>query len=99
MTSKIVQVKPHVQDPDFPTRSLEHMHLKYIKSFAGNGVLFEFVDAPQEYIEMCKRKGLNHKVICLDRSDVFWHEKDWTNSSPVSSSPLSCYAAVKRNRR
>ena len=99
MASKIVQVKQNIHDPDFPALSLEYMYLKYLKSFNGNCVMFEFVDANQEYIEMCKREGLNHEVICLDRSDVLWHEKDWTQSERTSSPQLSCYYAVKRNRR
>jgi len=96
MTSKVVQVKSNVTDPDFPSLQLDHMYLEYKESFGPNRVLFKFVNANTEYISMCKREGLNHEVICLDRTDVLWHEKDW--EVPNKTPELSCYYAVKRNR-
>jgi len=96
MTSKVVQVKTHVTDPDFPSLSLGNLRMEYVKSFDSDRVLFKFLDAPKEYIELCKREGLNHEVICLDRDEVLWHEKDW--AVPNKTAVLASYYAVKRNR-
>ena len=96
MSSKIVQVKSNVNDPDFPSVSLEHLYMEYVKSFDSNIVLFKFVNAPKDYVEMCKRAGLDHKMICLNRSEVLWHKKDW--NIPKKTPNLSCYSTVKRNR-
>lgn len=115
MSSKVVQVKSHVIDPDFPSHKLAYKKLKYLKSVSPSRVLFKIITPSQNYIEMCKSHELDYNVICLNRNDVLWHEKDWTavNDEPeaeVSNSSyqnthktvdthLACYSTVKRGRK
>mgnify|MGYP001306389277 CR=1 FL=1 len=95
-SSKVVQVKSNVKDPDFPDFKLADKKLSYVKSVDSDRVLFKFISPSKEYIKMCKEYGLDHTKIELSRSDVRWHEKDWVNES---SNNLSCYEAVKARRR
>lgn len=94
MSSKIVQVKPNVLDPDFPDTNLGGCELKYIETYQGQ-IVFEFVKPSIIHIQRCKKSGLNPHYISLDRSEVFWNKKDWI-SIPAG---LSCYNTIKRRRR
>ena len=94
MSSKIVQVKSHVTDPDFPSFKLANRRLKYVKSLSSDKVLLKFISPSKEYMSMCEEYGLDHTKITLNRSDLNWHEKDWI----TDNTELSCYSSVKRNR-
>ena len=96
MSSTVVQVKSNVSDPDFPSLQLDNVFLKYVESFDSDRVLFKFIDNNPEYVKLCKSHGLNPELICLSRSEVLWHKKDW--NTPTATPDLSCYYAVKRNR-
>ena len=93
MSSKIVQVKSHVTDPDFPSFKLANRQLKYVKSLNSDQVLLKFISPSKEYIAMCDEFGLDYNI-SLSRSELHWHEKDWT----TDNTELSCYSSVKRNR-
>ena len=96
MMSTLVQVKPNVTDPDFPSLQLDNLYLEYVQSFNSNQVLFKFVDTNHQNLRFGIDSDLNPRVICLDRVDVLWHKKDWT--VPPATPSLSCYQAVKRSR-
>ena len=94
MSSKIVQVKSHVVDPDFPTLKLANKHLEYVKSLNSDQVLLKFITPSKEYIAMCDEFGLDYNI-ALSRSKLHWHEKDWN----TDIGELSCYSSVKRKRK
>lgn len=98
MSSKIVQVKPNVHDPDFSDLNLGGSKLKYIESHGGGSVLFKIMHPTATHIARCKTSELNPNYISLNRTEVFWHKKDWVSPGRTHSG-LSCYGAVKRGRR
>ena len=95
MSSKVVQVKSYVTDPDFPSFKLANRQLKYVKSLPSDKVLLKFISPSKEYMAMCDEYGLDHTKITLNRVDLNWHEKDWN----TDIGELSCYSSVKRNRK
>ena len=69
MSSKIVQVKSHVVDPDFPTLKLANKCLEYVKSLDYDQVLLKFITPSKEYIAMCDEFGLDYNI-ALSRSEL-----------------------------
>jgi len=98
MSSKIVQVRPDVSDPDFPSFNLENEFLEYVNSMPDSCSMFKFVTPSRELVNLCKSKGYNPNLICLSNSDVFWHEKDWFNKSTQKEVNLASYNIIKRKR-
>ena len=69
MSSKIVKVRPGVNDPDFPTFNLENQSLEYLKSIPNACSMFKFVSPIKELVKLCKSNGYNTELICLANSD------------------------------
>tara|TARA_B110000208_G_C11635248_1_gene382290 strand:- start:503 stop:784 length:282 start_codon:yes stop_codon:yes gene_type:complete len=93
MSTKFVQVRPNVSDPDFPTVRLDHTKLEYVENINSENALFKFVTEHPELTKLANKKGLSTDFIGLGRHEVFWHEKDWVTEN------LSSYNVVKRRRR